>query len=181
MGGPGREKSGISRFREKVPPGPEKARYARVLGATRCQNARVNAISRKKRVHSRVFSRFAPCPRHFFSKFGNSRFASFRAVRGRPGASKTRQGGITKKRRKSRKRAFFEVFAKKSGKASGNVGLQEGRAGVTSWLFPRRATPDFYLSCSSLRWAPPGFCLRWDAPRSIYINSRSTAPWRRYW
>ena len=151
-----------------MPPGPEKARYARVFGTTRCQNARVNAISRKKRVHSRVFSRFAPCPWHFFSKLGNSRFASFRAVRGRPGASKTRQGGITKKRRKSRKRAFFVVCAKKSGKASGNVGLQEGRAGVTSWLFLRRATPDFYLSCSSLRWAPPRLSPLGRSPFYIY-------------
>ena len=110
--GSGREKSGISSFREKVPPGPEKARYTRAFLATWCQNARVNAISRKKRVHSRVLARFAPYPRHFFSKLGNSRFGSFRAARGRPGASKTCPGGVTEKRRKSRKRTFFKVFAK---------------------------------------------------------------------
>ena len=147
-GGSGREKSGISRFREKVPPGPEKARYARVFGATWCQNARVNAVSRKKRVHSRIFSRVAPYPRHFFSKLGNSRFGSFRAARGRPGASKTCQGGITEKWRKSRKRAFVKVFAKKSGKASGNV--------EKSTRNPEEAED------------------RDASPNSIYTNSRST-------
>jgi len=109
-GGSERAENGLSIFCEKVLRGPEKARYTRVFFAIWRQNARVSAISRKKRAHSRVLARFAPPLWHFWPKFVNCRFGSPGVARGLPRDSGNRRSQNYEKTSKKRKTRVSRVF-----------------------------------------------------------------------